>query len=292
MEAVLSWLRPGRRAPLPRDILETLPPEMAEAIAGQVLGLRPLLRLAQVHPTWRDHVDRVFVFLFHRDIIDALEFPPRAPVSFKQGRDLVLADLSRTTYPPELEHKELELPYLFLYLYFGPREQYHYDLTTAREQKLALGSLYRTVCQHLAVRFALEVAFAHREAEESSGVHWIRLRDTLDPERDFEIVASPLPMAWLRRAATTMTLSVKATGQGGGPEMQRCLATFRQLAAQGPPTGSDLRVAWINAFMNLLLGVSTYFILEGAVPGAANLVRIMGLRTLMQTVILEVQAES
>jgi hypothetical protein len=290
MEALAEWLWQRRpRSPprdLPRLVLEELPPELREEV-GRHAGLRPLLRLAKTSATLRDHVDRVFVFIFNRDIVDPLAPPWSDLVAILNMRRMALADPMGEHYPP---HREAELPYVFLQLLFLPRPYYIYNLAEAHQQKLNLCAIYLRVCEKLANRFVFELEVAYRNAMEEGTpqeILWIESDD-----RSFVAVIQPPSKTWLllhtdARLTFTVLKSI-------APEMLPHVEAFRRLAPSIDRLASDdnVCVAWTNAFLNLLLDVSTRFESEMKWPnhrGAPNtwLVRVAGLRTLTRPKIEE-----
>jgi hypothetical protein len=295
MEALAEWKwRHRQRTPPPRDlprvVLEELPPELREEV-GRHAGLRPLLRLARMSTTMRDHVDRLFVFIFNRDITDALAPPWSDLVAIRNMRRMVLNDPTGEHYSPQ---REAELPYIFLQLLFLPRPYYIYNLAEAHQQKLNLCAIYRRVCQKLANRFVLELEVAYRNAIEEGTQQEIVWQDFISVERSFKAVIRPPSKRWvLLHTGATLTFTAL---ESVAPEMLPHLRAFQRLAPSIDRLATDdnVCIAWSNAFLNLLFDEGTWF--ESSMKwdnprGAPNtqLKRVAGLRTLTRPKIEEVE---
>jgi hypothetical protein len=296
MEALVEWMWARRPRTPPRDlpsfILEELPAEMREEV-GRHAGLRPLLRLAQANQTFRDHVDRMFVFIFNRDITDALAPPWSDKAAIRSMRQMVLNDPTGEYYSPQ---REAELPYIFLQLLFLPRPYYIYDLAEARQQKLNLCAIYRRVCQKLAFRFVLELELAYRNATEELREQKISWIDLLNANRGFSAVIQPPTSAfWLLSGRSTLTITTLETD---APEMLPHTDAFRRLAPSIDRLTFDNKVcdAWFNAFMNLLLEVSTHFecvmTWDNTAEGGIKRARVAGLNTLTRPKIIDMEPSS
>jgi hypothetical protein len=290
MEALAEWLwqrrpRSPPRDPVPRLILEELPPELREEV-GRHAGLRPLLRLAKTNATLRDHVDRVFVFIFNRDITDALAPPWSDLVAIRNMRRMVLADPTGKHYP---KHREVELPYVFLQLLFLPWPYYIYNLAEAHQQKLNLCAIYLRVCEKLANRFVFELEVAYRNSQEEADEEEIRWLEPGSPERSFVAVISPPSRNWLLQH-TDSVLVFKAPDPVA-PEILRHVQALRRLAPSIGRLAFDETVCagWVNAFMNLLLDVSMGFesFMKWRNPAQKRLVRNAGLSTLTRPKIID-----
>jgi hypothetical protein len=289
MEALAEWLWQRRpRSPprdLPRLVLEELPPELREEV-GRHAGLRPLLRLARMSTTMRDHVDRLFVLIFNRDIVDVLAPPWTDLVAIMNMRRMVLTDPTGKHYP---EHREAELPYIFLQLLFLPRPYYIYDLAEAHQQKLNLCAIYLRVCEKLANRFVFELEVAYRNALEEADEEEIRWLEPTKPERSFVALISPPSRNWLLQQ--TDSVIVFKARDPVAPEILRHVQALRRLAPSIGRLATDETVcaAWVNAFMNLLLDVSMGFVsfMKWRNPGQKRLVRTAGLSTLTRPKIID-----
>jgi hypothetical protein len=295
MEALIEWIQRHRRPspptrPVPAFLMEELPPEMREEV-GRHAGVRPLLRLAQTSQTLRDQVDRVFVFIFNRDISSALASPWKGREA-QLTRAGVLRDPAGDEYSPQ---REAALPYVFLQLLFLPHPHYIYDLTEAHQQKLNLCAIYRTVCQKLALRFVFELELAYRHSIEEESPQEILWIDVAMPDRSFTARINPPSQSWLR-LRTESVLTFEALGSVA-PEVLPHLDTFRRLAPSVVRLTFDDAVclAWKQAFMNLLLEVSTRFESFMKLPmagGARPQRRVAGLSTLTLPVAMDIGPSS
>lgn len=286
LAALLAWVR-RQPVPAPRPALPLtdLPPELRQLIERN-LAVRPLLRLGQASRRLRDDVDWVFVYLFVRDIHAHLAWPTptKADAALKtMAKDLVLANVTGAW---DTEGMEQRIPFFLARLYFMPMPQplsFSDGHEAARAQKLYLADIYRRTCLHLAWSFVRELRFVALEMEETDRSQTILFYDLAVPENNFW-ARFERAAGWFsdgsRRLSFAFAVSCPA-------EVRRYVQALNMLA----PTintanlSDEVRTAWVNAFMNLLLGISPRY--ASVTFLSETMGRHVGLRTLTRPIIME-----
>jgi hypothetical protein len=293
---LFAWLR--LRDP-PRDpppfAINDLPLELQQAIARKV-GIRPLLRLAITSRTSRVIVDKVFVHFFNRDIWAYLAWPA-ATESDKAKKEnekaMVRSAIAEHTrngrLPRSAVYSEIYNalqnpvpPYLYLLLFDGPETNVE-EAGMARAQKLRLANLYHLTARTLADGFLKELLFAWAAGEQGKRmvVAW---SDPEVPDYTFTATFTPLPALhwpWDQRVTFELPEPTRA------PALVRHVAAFARLAPTLKRAGDDLDIknAWINAFINLLLDVAMCF--ESVIEVDQEQYRRLGLKTMLRPYIFE-----
>jgi hypothetical protein len=289
---LVAWLLQRRpvREPPPFP-LEELPPELQRMIDLKP-GVRPLLRFAQASRVTRAIIDRIFVHIFNRDVWRYVAWPTATESErlFKAAVEKkVRGDLWTDTTPPDLAYKALQYPvphYLYRLFFFGaereaPRGQEH-------EQKLRLADLYKRVCLKLAEGFVAELEFAYRRALEEGQSLTIRWVDPEVPAQSFRAIFLVPLHEWSWDQGLTFT-SIEAAAPP--PNMVPHLAVLTRLASSIGRLGrDDVRRAWMNAFMDVLLDAGMRF--ESYIPLGGGFHRRLGLQTMVNPFVEKISVSS
>jgi hypothetical protein len=283
---LVAWLRrrqPVREPPpFSLELLEELPPELRRMIDLKT-GVRPLLQFAQASRATRAHIDRIFVHIFNRDVWAYVDWPT-ATESERQYKAAVekkvLADLWDDSTPLDVAYSALQYPvphYLYR-LYFLGAEQAVPE-GQAHDQKLRLADLYKRTCRKLAEGFVGELAFGYRKAIDEGQSLAIRWVDCEVPTQSFRAIFLVPLHEWSWGQGLTFT-SIEATP----PNMVPHLAVLTRLAPSIGRLGrDDVRMAWTNAFMSLLLDVGMRF--ESVIDLGGNSQRRLGLQTMVNPIV-------